>query len=240
MPFRDYTTTCRFTAAAGGLADFVVAAAVVGFKTPQEANARDANVYHYVAQSADGETWEEGLGAWSEADAEISRDTIIQNSNGSADKISFPAAPVVVLFPSPLPLETIGYLLYAPTGTAMVFYQAAAPVGWTKQTAQNDKALRVVSGVGGVAGGNVPFSTLFGRTATDSHTLTINEMPEHDHGYLDRYLDAGGNEAPGNTNKDLADHPRTTEKTGGGQGHSHNIDLRVHYLDVLICTKDAE
>ena len=40
-----------------------------------------------------------------------------------------------------------------PSGTVMLFYQAAAPLGWTKQTTQNDKALRVVSGsTGGSAG----------------------------------------------------------------------------------------
>lgn len=39
------------------------------------------------------------------------------------------------------------------SGTAMLFYQASAPTGWTKSTANNDKFLRVVSGSGGGSGG---------------------------------------------------------------------------------------
>jgi hypothetical protein len=64
-----------------------------------------------------------------------------------------------------------------PTGTVMVFYQAAAPTGWTKLTTQNDKALRVVSGAGGVAGGTNPFSTVMAQTAVGNHTLTLGETP---------------------------------------------------------------
>ena len=33
--------------------------------------------------------------------------------------------------------------------TVGVFYQAAAPTGWTQVTAHNDKALRLVNGAGG-------------------------------------------------------------------------------------------
>lgn len=64
-----------------------------------------------------------------------------------------------------------------PSGTTMVFYQAAAPTGWTKLTTQNDKALRVVSGNGGVAGGTNPFSTVMAQTAVGNHTLTLAETP---------------------------------------------------------------
>jgi hypothetical protein len=61
-------------------------------------------------------------------------------------------------------------------GTVMLFYQGAAPVGWTKLTTQNDKALRVVSGSGGVAGGTNPFSTVMAQAATGNHTLALGEM----------------------------------------------------------------
>ncbi|WP_051003003.1 hypothetical protein [Bradyrhizobium elkanii] len=64
-----------------------------------------------------------------------------------------------------------------PSGTVMLFYQAAAPVGWTKVTTQNDKALRVVSGSGGVAGGTNPFSTVMAQTNVGGHTLTASELP---------------------------------------------------------------
>jgi hypothetical protein len=67
-----------------------------------------------------------------------------------------------------------------PAGTRMLFQQASAPPGWRKDTTHNDKALRIVSGSVG-AGGSVAFSTVFGRTATDAHTLTTAEIPAHSH-----------------------------------------------------------
>jgi hypothetical protein len=64
-----------------------------------------------------------------------------------------------------------------PSGTIMLFWQASAPVGWTIVTSQNDKAIRVVSGSGGVAGGTNPFSTVQAQTATGAHTLGVAELP---------------------------------------------------------------
>ena len=61
-----------------------------------------------------------------------------------------------------------------PAGTVMVFYQAAAPVGWTKVTTHNDKTLRVVSGSGGGSGGTVLLSAGLGHTHTvASHVHAI-------------------------------------------------------------------
>jgi hypothetical protein len=62
-----------------------------------------------------------------------------------------------------------------PSGTVMLFYQASAPTGWTKLTTQNDKALRVVSGNGGVAGGTNAFSTVMAQSVVGNHTLTLAE-----------------------------------------------------------------
>ena len=47
-----------------------------------------------------------------------------------------------------------------PSGTVMLFVQSTAPTGWTKSTAHNDKALRVVSGSVS-SGGSVAFSSAF-------------------------------------------------------------------------------
>src|SRR5882672_6730308 len=57
-----------------------------------------------------------------------------------------------------------------PPGSVMVFYQATAPVGWTKIVSQHDKALRVSSGTGGLAGGTNPFSTVMAQTVVGNHT----------------------------------------------------------------------
>jgi len=72
--------------------------------------------------------------------------------------------------------NNIGISASVPSGTVMLFYQAAAPIGWTKLTTQNDKAIRVVSGSGGVAGGTNPFSTVMAQTATGNHTLVKAEI----------------------------------------------------------------
>jgi hypothetical protein len=64
-----------------------------------------------------------------------------------------------------------------PAGSVMLFYQAAAPTGWTKLTTQNDKALRVVSGSGGVAGGTNAFSTVMAQTTVGNHTLGVASIP---------------------------------------------------------------
>ena len=81
--------------------------------------------------------------------------------------------------------------------TTMLFYQAAAPVGWAKTSAwdiHNNKGLRVVSGVGSAFGGANPFTNTFpsatipisttvsvGGTAGDT-TLIISEIAAHAHG----------------------------------------------------------
>lgn len=78
-------------------------------------------------------------------------------------------------------------------GTAAVFYQAAAPTGWTGSDAHNDKALRIVTVSGGSGGGNggthdlsSPPSTAHthavGTYSVDNHTLSISEIPAHNHG----------------------------------------------------------
>lgn len=98
-----------------------------------------------------------------------------------------------------------------PSGTVMLFVQSTAPTGWTKSTAHDNKALRVVSGSAG-SGGTVGFTTAFsnktvstttsatgisGTTGTTGvaaytdyrqvsgavqyHTLSWNEMPYHEH-----------------------------------------------------------
>ena len=70
------------------------------------------------------------------------------------------------------------------TGTCIVFHMQAPPVGWTKRTDLNDRAMRCVSGAVG-AGGTLAFSTVFGKTAVDNHTLDGNELTSHAHGVAD-------------------------------------------------------
>ena len=79
-----------------------------------------------------------------------------------------------------------------PRGTRMLFQQSSAPTGWTKDTAQNDRALRVVSGAVG-SGGSKGFAATFGRPRVSgsvtsrvsgraaSHRLSIEQIPRHEH-----------------------------------------------------------
>lgn len=144
-----------------------------------------------------------------------------------------------------------------PTGTVMPFYQATAPTGWTKLTIHDNKALRVVSGSGGVSGGTVDFSTAFASKAvsgtTDGHALTINEMPAHQHG--DGVGDTGnfafthGSQAASatsnmSTGSDNSSVEGLTEIIGGGAAHTHAfsasaINLAVKYCDVILASRDA-
>jgi hypothetical protein len=147
-----------------------------------------------------------------------------------------------------------------PAGTAMVFVQAAAPTGWTKSATNNNKALRLVTGAsGGTAGGSVAFSTVFARTATDSHVLSVAEMPSHNHGgatgangshdhtYSQPTPDTSnwqfgsdhyGISVAGGTTSTVGNHTHTISSQGSGSGHTHGIDMRLQYVDAIVCTKD--
>lgn len=131
-----------------------------------------------------------------------------------------------------------------PAGTRMLFQQSTAPTGWTKDVSLNDRALRVVSGAVGY-GGSVSFSTLFSRTATDGTTLTVAQMPSHGHGILTGYEQQNYNTVgffwPSNIDvysalKRLI--TRTTDAAGGNGSHTHGLDLRLAYVDIIIATKD--
>ena len=121
-----------------------------------------------------------------------------------------------------------------PTGTVMLFAQTTAPTGWTKSTAHNDKALRVVSGTAG-SGGSVAFTTAFASRSVDNHTLTVAQMPSHNHSILQigsgfAARSVAGGSADGSTTN--------TNATGGGGAHSHGINLAVQYVDIILAVKN--
>lgn len=108
------------------------------------------------------------------------------------------------------------------SGTALLFPMANSPSGWTKQTAQNDKAIRVVSGTtGGTAGGGAQsFSQCFSSTRTvtgtvDGHALSAAEMPVHAHTQQ-------GTFTTGNVSNDHTHTWSGSANTGGrSTGHTH-------------------
>lgn len=147
----------------------------------------------------------------------------------------------------------------------MLFVQAAAPTGWTKQTTVNDAAIRVVSGeTGGKTGGSVAFSAAFvaGKSITLSGnvgatTLSSAMLPDHRHNKLDAgdFHDAGsgGGLVMSQPQKDTGAKYYSKIHTLGGSGgflggcgngsHTHSlsgtatVDLSVKYIDVILCKK---
>jgi hypothetical protein len=153
-----------------------------------------------------------------------------------------------------------------PSGTVMLFVQTAAPTGWTKSTAHDNKALRVVSGTAS-SGGSVAFTTAFASQAVagsvsitgisgsaGATTLTTPQIPSHVHGVS---LAPGPSNLPGlQTNfggfPNRTYYPQVVSATGGGGSHDHPfsfssgsasfsgtaINLAVQYVDVIIATKN--
>jgi len=68
-----------------------------------------------------------------------------------------------------------------PSGTFMVFFQAAVPTGWTQHPTAGNQLLRVVSGSGGGSGG----STDPGSSISLAHTHTVaghtHDLANHTH-----------------------------------------------------------
>lgn len=140
--------------------------------------------------------------------------------------------------------------------TSMVFVQAAAPTGWTKQST-DQRAIRVATGSGGGTGGTVDFTTAFASQAISGSVgntaITTDQMPSHSHEYIPNtqiQRDGSGNSsgtfvmmADGNNNATLATVTSAIATTGGGQTHSHTftgnaVNLAVKYLDVIHATKN--
>ena len=141
-----------------------------------------------------------------------------------------------------------------PAGSVMLFYQSAAPTGWTQVTSLNDYDLRLVSGAGGTTGGTTAYSTVFtNQTPTISNTfavgattLSTSQIPSHNHAIsVSALYDSGQpswfNSAGG------AVLSVSTDYTGGGGSHTHSISgsatssaitLNVRYANIIICSKN--
>lgn len=145
-----------------------------------------------------------------------------------------------------------------PQSSVSIFFQASAPTGWTKSTTHNDKTLRVVSGTGGGSGGTSSFTSVFPNSlvpiavpsvpmsgTVGNTTLNATQLASHGHsntGFVG--LTPGGGDVQSG-----AGWTRTfpaTGDAGGGQAHAHpwsgtasfstSVDLRVQYIDVIVCS----
>ena len=130
-----------------------------------------------------------------------------------------------------------------PATTKMLFAQAAAPTGWTKDTTAglDEAGIRLMTtGTFGTYTAGDNYSTTFGSSkATDASTISTATMPSHTHAW-GPYTDSGGSSASvsnagddNNGTKDI-----TTTATGGGGSHTHTIALDLNRQDVIMAAKD--
>ena len=149
-----------------------------------------------------------------------------------------PAAPTAAVGTNTTQLATTAFV-QAATPTAATINGLAYPVGsvYTSVVATNPNSLLGVGtwaafGAGrvlvGINASDSDFNTVeeVGGAKTDSHTLTLNEIPSHVHGYTGV---TGTGNPDGSSDSVSAGHvnsyPRQTELDyeGGGAAHSHDI-----------------
>jgi hypothetical protein len=151
-----------------------------------------------------------------------------------------------------------------PSASDTYFRQTAAPLTWTKQTTQDDKLLRVVSGAGGVMGGSQALSA----TITLAHTHTLDNrthnhaIGSHIHRLSSAAATANAEATNGfgiaqdnytlvmlgstgsNQNKILRDTVATGANSDskshnhGGTTGSQLANIALKYADVILCRKD--
>jgi hypothetical protein len=180
--------------------------------------------------SQPGGSWLTGLFTYSALNT-ITVTTVYESSNGGA-AVTWGAGTKDVFITLPASQAAV-----IPPGTAMLFQQTTAPIGWTKQTTHNDKALRVVSGAAS-SGGTNAFSTVNNQTVSvNNHTITQAEMASHTHSYLPPQGQAGNSSGyagylSGNGN---------TGSAGSDTAHSHGITISfaVQYVDIIIANRDS-
>lgn len=132
-----------------------------------------------------------------------------------------------------------------PSGTTALFFQSAAPTGWTQNTdaSINTTTLRVVTGTGGGTGGTDAFGTTFASSRSTAsgaitfndftsasvpntlgvgaHTLSTPEIPSHNHTAND--IGFIGKPPGGQVVSDYQPTGQVTGSTGGDGSHTHPI-----------------
>jgi hypothetical protein len=144
-----------------------------------------------------------------------------------------------------------------PAGTRMLFFQATAPSGWVQDTTINDRTIRIVNNnSGNQTGGSWTVTGLSTSSGTWDHVLTINQIPSHGHAInnvISNFVARPFGGSAGATAASTGAGSQWTEvsnsglvqNTGGGQGHSHQLDPEVFsdstwrpaYINAIVCTK---
>ena len=138
-----------------------------------------------------------------------------------------------------------------PAGTAMLFYQATAPTGWTESgAALENHALRVcsVAGYAAAGGTGTQGTNTFDAVLSDARnagatTLTSAQsgLPAHTHAYDTSSTANGGNAAfaTSTTNAgELTGIITANAAANASSSHTHTLDFAIKYANIIICAKD--
>lgn len=133
-----------------------------------------------------------------------------------------------------------------PAGSVMLFYNAAAPSGWTVVSA-DDWAVRIASSAAGTTGGSSPFSTAFTNrtilqanlpavsfTGTYAHTHNVSAQSSGGVGSGNSFLQAastGGGAI-------ASQQPDTATITVSSGGSSTAMNFAVRYYSMLLATRN--
>lgn len=133
-----------------------------------------------------------------------------------------------------------------PSGTVMLFFQAAPPTGWTQVAANDNHMLRIVSGTGGGVGGTdspISFSTSHNHSTPD-HVLTLAEIPAHNHSIASRSNNNGGNGYVEDADASGTARTMSTGSSGSGNAHNHGntstdgVTFTPKYANVITASRD--
>lgn len=127
--------------------------------------------------------------------------------------------------------------LSAPQGTALAFWQATAPPGWTQDTTLDDMMLRVVGTSGGSTGG---MDSPILMDKVPGHTHAMDMAGDHSHTYWRGVITPEASISNGGIVKS-----QTEEQTSTDGAHIHTINTNENaanwepkYVDMIICIKD--
>ena len=153
------------------------------------------------------------------------------------------------------------------SGTRVLFQQAAAPTGWTRDTTPSlhDRALRLVTSSSPTTGGSQAFTAVFTNQLhnTSGTAITTAQMPPHAHNitvtdpsHIHTLQNFGAVEnvptgvsgfssitnntglPPVQTNPAFTGISAVMDQQGGGQTHNHTYQLDLEYCDAIICSKN--
>ncbi|MBM4241818.1 MAG: hypothetical protein FJ150_09195 [Euryarchaeota archaeon] len=151
-----------------------------------------------------------------------------------------------------------------PQNVPVVFYQAAAPLGWnTPATQYGNHALRVVaSAAGGGSGGNIDFTSALSSKPISANvpvsisglgiggfTINTSTMGQHNHPANNGGGQSNSSPSPTQGNVTKVANGSNTGNTGNSGGHDHpvsfpggngplntSMDFNVSYVSVIYCT----